>query len=366
MALDFGSIGSGAAAGSAFGPWGAVVGGVLGAAAGGQGSEGQSLQRRVGPETELERQARQAQLGGFQRLEDIQRGSLGQNAGQSANALADLLRQYQQSGGIPGQADLTAGQQFAQASTAPQQQQIELAMRQAQQQSAQLAGLSGRRPNDFALQTRLGQQRTDAMAALGAQQSALGAQYAQQFSQNRLGFAEQLNSLNQGLATQALQNRMAIMGLGSQIQGREQNFRLGTAEQYTPGKSGTMLGTLTGALQGAGMGVSLMNAFGGGGSTSPSNNGFSASSLNFGPGLQAPSFGSTQQTPVSYLGKISPSPVSSGSNMSRFTTPTSVPSMAPSYSTSLPSPGYFDLGNSINQANNVIVNPQLPFYQRNF
>jgi hypothetical protein len=308
--------------------------------------------------SELEKRAMQAQLGGFGDLEQIQRGALGANASQASESLAQLLQQYQATGGMPSQADLASAQQFAQASTAPQQQQIDLAMRQAQQSAAQQAGLMGRRGNDFALNTRLGQQRTDAMSALGAQQSAIGAQYAQQLAQNRLGFAGQLADLRQGLATQAMQNRMAIMGLGSQIQGREQQFRTAnaTTTSSSPNRGGGLMGAITGALGGASAAMNMSSLFGGGEAAAAG--GIASDSA---APLATMDFGAIANS-VS-APRVSASRAPASAPVAAFTPQQSMSPMQSS-GPDVFGAGAWSLGNSINQANINTVNQTVPFWQR--
>ncbi len=315
-----------------------VIGGaILGGMAGAQGSKGKSetSSMNLAPESELERLARLQQEQGFGDLNRIQHEDFGR-ANQASQSYGDLLQQYQKSGGVPTSADLSQGRSFAEQMTAPQQAQIDLSMRQSTEAMREQSGLSGRGPNDFAFNTRLAGQRSDLMSQLGAQQSAMGSQYAQQISQNRLGYSEQFAGLQQGLASQAMQNRIAIMGLGSQIQNAGRNFRTNTATRNTstPDTPGTMLSTLTGAFAGAQGGMSTANAFsamGGGGSGGTSGN----SAMNFGPGLQMPSM-QTQSQP-NYLGytpgmsssSASRSPASTGFSMptSSFSAPSTRPQM---------------------------------------
>ena len=314
-----------------------IGGALLGAAAGAQGTKGQSQtsSMNLAPEDELERLARLQQEQGFGDLNRIQREDFGR-ANQASQSYGNMLQDYQKSGGIPTSADLSQGRSFAEQMTAPQQAQIDLSMRQSTEAMQQQAGLSGRGPNDFAFNTKLAGQRSDLMSQLGAQQSAMGSQYAQQISQNRLGYAGQFADLQQGLASQAMQNRMAIMGLGSQIQNAGRSFRTNTASRTnsTPGQAGTMLSTLTGAFAGAQGGMSMGNAFssmGGGASGGTSGN----SAMNFGPGLQMPSM-QTQSQP-NYLGytpgmsgsAASRSPASTGFSMptSNFSAPSTQPQM---------------------------------------
>lgn len=178
----------------------------------------------------LERQAREAQSAGLTSFEDMLKGgpslSQFQQQGLSAsNDLASLLEQLRGSGGMPGAQDWSQAQSFAQQATAPQAFQNELAMRQSEQAQARQAALSGRSGMDFTFQRGLAQQRSDLAGSLGAQQSAISSQIAQQLPMQRLGFAQDLAQLRQGLASQAMQNRQAIMSLGSNIQGQQFGMR---------------------------------------------------------------------------------------------------------------------------------------------
>lgn len=314
-------------------PLALVAGGaLLGAIAGAQGTQGQSQTNRIntGAESELERLARLQQEQGFGDLNRIQREDFGR-ANQASQSYGDLLKQYQQSGGAPSSSDLSQGRSFAEQALAPQQAQIDLAMRQSTEAAREQAGLTGRGPNDFALNTRLAAQRNDLMSQLGAQQSAMGLQFANQFSQNRLGYAGQFADLQQGLATQAMQNRIAIMGLGSQIQQAGQNFRVNTASRTasTPDRPGGLMGGLTGAFTGAQAAMGLGNMFGMGGAGAAS--GGASSAMNFGPGLQMPTMGGAP-TP-NYIGfnqnTASRAPASTGFSVpvSSFSAPSTSPSM---------------------------------------
>lgn len=321
-------------------PLALVAGGaLLGAVAGAQGTQGQSQtsQINVGAESELERLARLQQEQGFGDLNRIQREDFGR-ANQASQSYGNLLQQYQKSGGAPTSADLSQGRSFAEQALAPQQAQIDLSMRQSTEAMREQAGLSGRGPNDFAFNTRLAGQRSDLMSQLGAQQSAMGLQFANQFSQNRLGYAEQFAGLQQGLASQAMQNRMAIMGLGAQVQQAGQNFRVNTASRTssTPDRPGGLMGALTGAFTGAMGGASIAKGFGSfsNNTTGSGNSDFSASNMNFGPGLQMPTMQTNSQP--NYLGytpgmssAATRSPASTGFSMptSSFSAPSTQPQM---------------------------------------
>jgi hypothetical protein len=88
--------------------------------------------------------------------------------------------------------------------------------------------------------------------------------FAQQIPQQRLMAAQNLAQVNQGLATQAMQNRAALVSMGSQLRGAEQGFRARTSqnEQVTSSPGGFM-GAVQGGLAGVGTGASLYSMFGG-------------------------------------------------------------------------------------------------------
>jgi hypothetical protein len=348
----------------------ALAGGaLLGGMAGAQGTKGknETSSLALSNETELERLARQQQEQGFRDLTRIQREDFGR-ATQASQNYGNLLQQYQQSGGLPTNQDLASGRSFAEQTLAPQREQIDLAMRQSTEAARQQAALSGRGPNDFAMNTRLAGQRSDLLNQLGAQQSSVGAQYAQQLSQNRLGFAGQFADLQQGLASQAMQNRIAIMGLGSQIQNAGRNFRVATATRTnsTPSEPGSLLSTFTGALGGAQAGAGLFNAFNSGSSnsTNPSSSFTNKLDTQFSQGAQFTMPSSIQSNSPSYsLGanfgtshsstfKQSSVPVSS------FQIPNQASSQPMQYAPGLNQP--WDMQQSVYQSSQN----SLPFWQR--
>lgn len=183
------------------------------------------------------------------------------NAYGAQNDLASMLKQYSQGGYAPNQQDFS----YAQQAMAPQYEALRQSQVQQQQQFKQQAALSGRGPMDFAFQNKLGQNVMNQNLMLGAQQQQLAMQQPMQ----RLGFAQDYANLKQGLATQAMQNRLAIAGLGQQIQSAGQNYRLAAAgsTQSQSGQVGSQTGNmLTGAIAGLGTGARLQNLFGGSGS----------------------------------------------------------------------------------------------------
>lgn len=173
--------------------------------------------------------------------------------------LAAMLKQYSQGGYAPTSNDFsTARQQMAPQYEALRQSQIEQ-----QQQFRQTAAQTGRGPMDFAFQNKLGQNFMNQNLMLGAQQSQLASQQPMQ----RLGFMQDYASLKSGLASQAMQNRLAIAGLGSSIRDAGANYRLNAAGSsgYQTGQTGSQQGNMIqGGIAGLGSGLQLYNQFGGG------------------------------------------------------------------------------------------------------
>lgn len=244
----------------------AVVGGaLLGGIAGGQrqsSTQSQSSSVNAGYATREEADATKAISSNFsnlQKMVDLGPGNSDITAGlNSQRDLAAMLEQYSKGGYAPTAQDM----ELAKSQTAPQQVALEQQMRSIREQAMRQQALAGRGPTDFVFNNKLNQNQLDLTQQLAAQQSAIASQQPFQ----RLGFAENLAQIRSGLATQAMQNRQAILGLGSQIQSAERNFRLGTASRsgsQTTESGGGLQGTINGALAGAGAGFGLANMFAG-------------------------------------------------------------------------------------------------------
>ena len=236
---------------------GSVLGGLMGQ---GAGNQSQNVTRSVAPAGADELYAGQASMDVLRQLQGFAQAGPGQqdisNAYGAQNDLAAMLQQFAQGGYAPTEADqLTARTQLA-----PQFEQARQSQIQAGQAYRQQAAISGRGPMDFATTNKMNQNFGNQMSMLAAQQSQLAAQQPMQ----RLGFMQDFANLKQGLASQALQNRLAIANLGSSIKNTEQQFRSGTAGSSMTGSSGSQQGNmLMGALSGLGTGLSLYNKFNG-------------------------------------------------------------------------------------------------------
>lgn len=268
------------------GALGAAAGAVLGGLAGAQGSK----QSTTGSTTSTVRLRNIADLNkGRSALETAgDDASLAQfnqlaglvTAGPNQTVVSDAMAWDQNFGAqlqsmLNGPTGAQVGQanQFAQDIFAPQQ----LAMQQGFQdqgvQANRLAARLGRAGNDPILRAKLAQEQTRQSAMLNSQQGSFAAQYAQQMPQQFMQMGSALSNLKNGLATQAFQNRQALLTLGQQLTQGERNYRLNTATRTGDSTSvtsggGGMAGAIGGAMAGAGGAMDLMGKFGGGGISS--------------------------------------------------------------------------------------------------
>jgi hypothetical protein len=239
----------------------------LGALAGSQ-QQSSTQSVNVAPPSALENQM-SASLGSnfnsMQGLVDRGPGQQDVDAGlQSSRGLANMLQQFAQGGYMPNAQDNQQAQQFAASQFQPQQVGLQQQFQGQQQRAAQLASQLGRPVNDPIIQAKLSQEYMQGQERLGASQGAFATNFAMQMPQQRLGYTQQLAEVNNSLASQAMANRQALLSLGSQIKGQEQQFRLGTASRTQTGGGG-MAGAISGGLGGFGAGMGIANMFGGGG-----------------------------------------------------------------------------------------------------
>ena len=210
----------------------------------------------------------QSQGGALQDLFGQLQGLVGAGPGQAdvtaglgaQRDLAAMLQGLTETGGVPGQEDIAtagrfAGDIFAGRETALRQQFED----EAEQANIAAAGL-GRDINDPILRAQLVERRGRLEDVLGAEKQGFTAQFALGLPQQRLGFAAQRAGILGDLGSQALSNRAALFGMGNQALNAERQFRLASATRTTE-QPGSFGGALTGAIGGAGAGVSLANAF---------------------------------------------------------------------------------------------------------
>jgi hypothetical protein len=181
-----------------------------------------------------------------------------QNALTSQRGLAGMYQQYSQTGGLPGQQDIGAAQGFANDIFAAQRMQLQQQFQDQSQQYGRQLAASGRGSTDPVFAAKMYDQQQRAQALLGSQQGSFASQMALALPGQRLQYAQQGANVQDALASQALQNRATLLGMGSQIQQSERNFRLATAEKWGKEESGGGFGGfLTGALGGATAGINV-------------------------------------------------------------------------------------------------------------
>jgi hypothetical protein len=181
----------------------------------------------------------------------------------SQRALASLLQQMQATGGMPTQANLDQANAFTNNIFAPQQTALQQAFQDQSVQASRQAGLMNRSANDPILRAKLAQEQTRQQQTLNSDKTAYSAQYAQQLPQQQLNLAGQLAQVRSGLATQAMQNRNAMLALGSSVQNDERNYRFNIANRSssTTQKTESSPGLLQGLSQLGSVAASLYTGF---------------------------------------------------------------------------------------------------------
>lgn len=192
-------------------------------------------------------------------------GDVQQGLGASRD-LASMLDQYSKSGGVPGSADITQAQGLAGGLFQGQRMALKQNFMDQETSARQNAAISGRGLNDPVLRNKLAQEQTRQQMMLDANQGSLASQLAQSLPGQRLNFAGQRVNLLQGLASQAMSNRQALLSAGEGIQSNERNFRLQTGQRYGENvQVGSVGGAISGGLAGAGAGLqagaNFYNAF---------------------------------------------------------------------------------------------------------
>lgn len=147
--------------------------------------------------------------------------------------LASLLGQYQQSGGVPSQQDQQAAAGYANNQFAQQRVNLQQTFDQQMIDANRQAALSGRGGNDPILRAKLGQEQMRQTAGIDAAQQGFAGQYANQISQQRLGYAEgrtnvltSMDSLNAQNRQQAYSNMFGLGGQQLAYGGQQQQMGL--------------------------------------------------------------------------------------------------------------------------------------------
>jgi len=208
------------------------------------------FEKRLGQNTQFD----------FSQLRDL----IGAGPGkQDISAALNFNRMVGQHGLVPNQGDIGRAGQFTSDIFAGEREALGQSFEDQLTQSMRQRGLMGRGGADPILQAKLAQEQTRQQRMLGAQETGFSAQFAQ-------GLAQQRGTALNQLASQAQQNRLALLQSGSSLLGAERQFRLAQAEQENI-VPGSFAKGMAGLIGGAGKGLSAasslqsMGGFGGGG-----------------------------------------------------------------------------------------------------
>lgn len=277
----------------AFGAIAGIAGGLLGALAGGQADKGRQrtfqdvhlkdIKELNKGRSDLEAAADTSQLDQFNQLQALLSQGPGQaevTAGlQSQNDLAALIQSTLAQGGLPNQTQVGQAQTFASQIFDPQRVALQQSFQDQDIAYQRLAARLGRSGADPVLRNKLAQEQTRQLSLLNSQQGAFAAEQAMSQPQRQLQLAEALAQVRGGLASQALQNRQTLLGLGNQLAASERQYRLsavGRSSDTTTTSGGGLGGAISGGLAGIGIGAgtaSLFGSFGSGSQSIPRDNG---------------------------------------------------------------------------------------------
>ena len=251
---------------------GAILGGVAGAIPDkSKTTSGVTLT----PESYLERLGIQYSTNQLSNINDLVNSGAGTKdvtkATETQRALADMYAAFAKTGGLPGQEDIATAQGFAKNIFQNQQEALKQSFVGQTTEANRLAAQLGRSIDDPILQAKLRTNLMNQQAQLSAEEGSYASQLALQLPQQRLQYAGGQADILNNLATQAFNNRSALLSLGSNIAASERNFRLGTSERYgTTESGGGFGGAIKGAMAGAGAGMSMASMMGGfGGAGAP-------------------------------------------------------------------------------------------------
>lgn len=249
---------------------GGIAGAVLGGVAGSQKDKASVSSSSSNVNTVLVdtagAQETAAQDTAFKQIDALNKRLLSLESSPVLNNLDRLMAELGQS---PSAERIQQAQAFAQNVYAPQQESLQQAFQDQQVNFAQRAAQMGRSSADPILAAKLAQEQIRQQKMLEAEKTNLTAQ--ESINAPLRQFQNQLSALG-GLSQQAIQNRQAVFGLGSDFANTMMNYRLATAtrtgttnETRTSVSGGGLKGVLTGAFGGAQSGFMMGNGIGGGG-----------------------------------------------------------------------------------------------------
>jgi hypothetical protein len=224
----------------------------------------------LGPQTALESEAQGITQDNLNFLKDYaNRGPGGADVTAGYNAtkeLAELFAKYSKNGGLPLASDITTSNNLASNLFGAQRLGLQQNFMDQETAAQRQAALMGRDMNDPILRAKLAQEQTRQSAMLGAEQNSWAQNFALNLPGQRLGIEGQRVNILQGLASQAMANRQALVGLGSQLQTQERNFRLATGTRWGTQQmmsGGGFKGAVSGAMAGAATDMAIFNSISG-------------------------------------------------------------------------------------------------------
>ena len=241
---------------------GAIVGGVIGAQKDTKSATDNSFSSTyLAPQSELGQAAQKGQLSNYNSYQDLVNAGANQSDVTSARnqtlSLADMLQQYSQGAFLPNQQDISIANNLS-------NQLLQPSFYQGQIDANRLASQMGRPINDPVIQAKLRQSQA-------LQQGQMATNFAMQFPQQRLGYAQQLTDVRGALASQAMANRQSILSIGGNILGQSNQMQIaGASHQGWDSQNTSSGGGFTGFAKGAMAGFGSFAGMGGmGGGASP-------------------------------------------------------------------------------------------------
>lgn len=180
---------------------------------------------------------------------------------EASRKLAQMFQSASATGGLPSQDDINASNQFAQSMFGARRTGLEQSFQDQNTEMERLAARLGRPVNDPILQAKL---RTGFMRQsdlLNAEQGAFASNFAMGLPERRLGYQAQAANVHGNLAYQAMQNRAALLGLGSQLGQQMFTNRYNLAPKVTE-SGGGFKGQVEGGTAGTAVDIEAFKTFG--------------------------------------------------------------------------------------------------------
>ncbi len=254
---------------------GGLIGGIGGAVAGGEDrKQRQESTVDLGPDSDFLKILQARMPGYFDDLHGLVRRGPGEqdisNSVDASRGYAELLKAFSANGGLPSSADISGANSSMAEIFRPQHLALDQQFDKDLLDTNQMAARLGRSVNDPILQAKLRSGYANSRSMLGANQASAAGSLALQLGDRRIGAARERVSVLGGLANSALQNRLSLLGLGSNLRDAERSWQFNTAKKTTTGiQEGSTGQAILGGLMGFGAGTKIgqqaqQSIFGGG------------------------------------------------------------------------------------------------------